>query len=48
MNRAMKTATIKARYIDKVLKLLEEQDLKNDDDVEIKTIGEPAMLSDEH
>jgi hypothetical protein len=35
----MKTATSKARYVDKVLKSLEEQDRKDDDEVEIKFQG---------
>jgi predicted DNA-binding antitoxin AbrB/MazE fold protein len=39
MNRAMKTATFKARYEDKVLKPLGELDRKDGDEVEIKVQG---------
>jgi predicted DNA-binding antitoxin AbrB/MazE fold protein len=39
MNHAMKTATPKARYEDRVLTPLEEQNRKDGDEVEIKVQG---------
>ncbi len=39
MDRVMKTANSKARYVDKVLKPLGELDLKEGDEVEIKVRG---------
>ncbi len=39
----MKTATAKARYVDKVLKPMGEQDRKDGDEIEIKVQGSATI-----
>jgi predicted DNA-binding antitoxin AbrB/MazE fold protein len=39
MGCVMKAATVKTRYVDKVLNPLEEQDLKDGDEIEIRVHG---------